>query len=131
MNTLIDTNIAISFRDRDRRIMERLASLERQAGLSILSRAELEGGVYREPSLAPFRRRLVDAMLGEFTLVELSPEIVTAYGNIVRACGFSRRRVIDRLIAATAIVHDLTLVTMNEADFRDVPGLRLEVWGAQ
>ena len=39
-------------------------------------------------------------------------------------------RILDRLIAATAIVHDLTLVTINGADFRDIPGLKLEAWPA-
>jgi predicted nucleic acid-binding protein len=53
---------------------------------------------------------------------------VEQYGDIVRANGFSRTRVFDRLIAATALVHDLTLVTINGADFRDNPGLNLEVW---
>ncbi len=34
----------------------------------------------------------------------------------------------DLMIAATAIVHDLTLVTHNLADYRFVPGLRLDDW---
>jgi len=32
------------------------------------------------------------------------------------------------MIAAVALVHDLTLVTHNTADFRPIPGLRLEDW---
>ena len=34
----------------------------------------------------------------------------------------------DLLIAATALAHDLTLVTNNAAEFRRVPGLRVEDW---
>ena len=34
----------------------------------------------------------------------------------------------DLLIAAVALRHDLTLVTHNTADFKNVPGLRLDDW---
>jgi tRNA(fMet)-specific endonuclease VapC len=32
------------------------------------------------------------------------------------------------LIATVALVHNLTLVTHNTADFQNIPGLRLEDW---
>jgi len=35
---------------------------------------------------------------------------------------------LDLMIASTALVHDLTLVTHNTQDFKNVPGLRLEDW---
>jgi tRNA(fMet)-specific endonuclease VapC len=35
---------------------------------------------------------------------------------------------VDLLIASVALVYDLTLVTHNTADFRSIPGLRLEDW---
>jgi len=35
---------------------------------------------------------------------------------------------LDRLIAAHALALDLTLITANEGDFADVPGLRIENW---
>ena len=93
-----------------------------------MSQAELEGGVYRDPRLALFRRQRVDTLLTTIKVVELQQPIVAEYGQIIRRCGFSRRRILDRLIAATAIVHDLTLITINGDDFRDIPGLRLEIW---
>jgi len=39
-----------------------------------------------------------------------------------------RRGRLDRLIAAQALSRDLTVVTNNERDFADVPGLRIENW---
>lgn len=39
-----------------------------------------------------------------------------------------RRGSFDRLIAAHALALDVPLVTNNEADFADVPGLRVENW---
>ena len=42
--------------------------------------------------------------------------------------GFSRRKTIDHMIAATALANGLSLITLNAQDFRDVPGLLLEIW---
>ena len=41
-----------------------------------------------------------------------------------------RRHSFDRLIAAHALAHDLVLVSNNEKDFADVPGLKVENWTA-
>ena len=35
---------------------------------------------------------------------------------------------IDLMIASTALVHDLTLVTHNTSHFARIPGLRLADW---
>jgi tRNA(fMet)-specific endonuclease VapC len=42
--------------------------------------------------------------------------------------GYSRRKVLDRMIAAQALVDEATLVTRNGDDFRDIPGLTLLEW---
>ena len=34
----------------------------------------------------------------------------------------------DLMIGSVALVHDLTLVTNNTADFQNIPGLRLDDW---
>ena len=39
-----------------------------------------------------------------------------------------RRGKLDRFIAAHALALDLTLVTNNECDFADIPGLSVENW---
>ena len=51
-----------------------------------------------------------------------------AYGTIVASAGYSRRKLLDRMIAAQALVHRTTLVTFNPNDFTDVPNLSLLAW---
>ena len=49
------------------------------------------------------------------------------YRRILEQLGFSRDpRIIDRMIAAQAIVAGATLATLNPRDFRNIPGLTIE-----
>jgi len=125
---LVDTNIAIELRDGSSAISERIATLISRPALSLLTLVELEGGVYSRPELMRTRRIALDALLRRFDIAPFDARVVAAYGRIIATCGFSRRRILDRLIAATAIVNDLTLITSNGEDFRDIPGLKLEIW---
>lgn len=61
-----------------------------------------------------------------FTLFPVQP-FDQAAARAYRAIPFRRHR-FDRLIAAHALALGLTLVTNNEADFADVPGLKTENW---
>lgn len=127
MSHLIDTGVAIHLRD-GTALLDRLAELPERPALSAISRVELENGVYRDPEWSHLRRATLDAMLGRLATLDFDEAAIAAYRSIVAACGYSRRKVLDRMIAATALVHGLTLVTTNGDDFADVPGLRLEIW---
>ncbi|CAN5440658.1 type II toxin-antitoxin system VapC family toxin [soil metagenome] len=128
MPYLIDTNIAIHLRDGDREIARRIVALGDAPAISIVTLVELEGGIHARPALAEARRARVEAMLTETRVVPFDASVVASYGEIVRARGYSRSRLIDRLIAATAIVHDFVLITINGDDFRSIPDLKLEIW---
>lgn len=128
MAFLIDTNIAIDLRDGNEAVIERMAALSDVPMLSAISRVELEGGVYRDPLWAGVRRTLLDELLARLPVLSFRNEEALVYGAIVAALGYSRRQINDRMIAATALVHDLTLITGNAEDFRSVPGLKLDIW---
>jgi len=125
---LIDTAIAAFMRDRQPDVLDAIARLEAPPFLSVISRVELESGVYAKAELAGKRRRAVDALLASLTILPFDDETAAAYGRIVATAGFSRRKIVDRMIAATALVHGLTLITINGKDFSDIPGLSLIVW---
>ena len=128
MAVLIDTNIAIHLRDGDPQVAARIAGLAEPPFISIVTLVELEGGVHLKSVLAAKRRAALDILLGGVVVLPFEDADARAYALIVSTLGYSRPLILDRMIAATALVHDLLLITMNGADFRDVPGLKLEVW---
>jgi tRNA(fMet)-specific endonuclease VapC len=125
---LLDTHVAIHLRDGDEIVTRKVLVLEGPLLLSIVSRVELEGGVYRDPAQAGIRRPRLDAILATLPVVAFDDSAADAYRAIVEAAGYSRRKLLDRMIAAQAIVHRATLVTLNPDDFGDVPGLKLLAW---
>ena len=130
MPFLIDTDVAIYLRDVHAEVTARVAALEVRPSISMMTWVELEGGITRDPVNAVRRRQLTGILLNALTILPLDAPVIAAYGQIVAKLGYSRRQVFDRLIAATAIVNDLTLITMNADDFRTIPGLTLEAWPA-
>jgi predicted nucleic acid-binding protein len=128
MAFLLDTDVAIHLRDGDAAITAKVSALDDAVLMSIVTRVELEGGVYREPAHAQVRRARLDAILAAIPAVAFDDAAADAYGEIVASAGYSRRKLLDRMIAAQALVHRSTLVTINAGDYADVPGLSLLAW---
>jgi tRNA(fMet)-specific endonuclease VapC len=128
MAFLLDTNVAIHLRDGDPRITQQVAALDGAIVLSIVTRVELEGGVYRSPSDAPIRRARLDTLLTAIPVLAFDEAAATMYGEIVARSGYSPRKLLDRMIAAQALVHRATLVTMNPGDFADIASLDVLAW---
>jgi tRNA(fMet)-specific endonuclease VapC len=125
---LLDTSVAIPLRDGDPIVLQRATALVIAPYLSILSVAELEGGIYAKPELSAKRQAALNAMLLNVDILPFDQKEVQAYRSILAASGYARARILDRLIAATAIANGLALATRNPKDFADIPGLRVEIW---
>jgi len=125
---LLDTNVAIDLRDGVEVVLAKVEALGGAIFLSIVSRVELEGGVVRDPAQAALRGSRLNALLAGLAVLPFDDACADAYRDIIEAAGYSRRKLLDRMIAAQALVHRAILVTRNGDDFRDVPGLALLEW---
>ena len=128
MSFLIDTEIAILLRDREPVTVARIGATTGDAFISVVTQVDLEGGVYVKPQFTAARRASLDVLMETLIVLPFEGAALLAYRGIVAARGFVRQRLLDRMIAATALVYGLPLITSNGDDFRDVPGLELEVW---
>jgi predicted nucleic acid-binding protein len=128
MAVLLDADVLIHLRDGDPEIADKVAALNDSVLMSIVSRVELEGGVWRDPGLAPFKRARLDVILAAIPALAFDAEAADAYSAIVASAGYSRRKLLDRMIAAQALVHRAALATRNAPDYADIPGLDLLRW---
>jgi predicted nucleic acid-binding protein len=126
--TLIDTNIAILLIEGDDVALERVDTLPEVPLLSVVSTVELEAGLYEYGQEDADLRRRLDLLLETVEELPFTSHEVAAYGTIVARLGYSRRMIIDRMIAATALTQAATLLTANPRDFRNIPGLTIEDW---
>lgn len=128
MACIIDTNVAIHLRDGDAGVAKRLEELGDGVLMSIVTRVELEGGVYRVPEYAAIRRARLDVIIAAIPALAFDDLAAGFYAAILAEAGYSRRKILDRMIAAQALAHRATLITMNAEDFSDIPGLDYLDW---
>jgi len=126
--SLIDTNIAILLIEGDEATLRRVDALPEAPLLSVVSSVELEAGLYESGKEDVDLRRRLNLLLDRVDELPFTSREVGAYGTIVAALGYSRRMIIDRMIAATALTQNVTLLTANPRDFRGIPGLTIEDW---
>ena len=78
----------------------------------------------------PNRLQSLTDLLDDLTTLDVTETVGRRFGE-VRATLLDAGKPapnLDLFIAATALAHDLTLVTHNVQDFRNVPGLRIDDW---
>jgi len=129
MSFLLDTDICSAHMRRPSSLAHRFMQHGGRLFLSTVSLAELYSGAFGVPN----PQRLLDGiseLLADVQVLDFESSCAHQFGKVR---GALRQQGIvvptaDLMIAATALVHDLTLVTHNTTDFRHIPGLRLDDW---
>ena len=119
---LIDADSAIyAMSGRHEAMLRRFAECEPgDVGISVISFAEIALGSHNGKPPPPM---VLEAFVANIPLVAFDEKAAREYARIP----FKRAR-FDRLLAAHALSLGAVVVTNNELDFADVPGLVVENW---
>ena len=122
MKYLLDSNIIVYLTMNLNENVVRRASECEEGDLvtSAVAFAEVAYGSMNEQPPAMDQLR---AFVEEIPVLDFDYKAALAYASLP-----FRRGSFDRLIAAHALSHGLTVVTHNEKHFADVPGLMVENW---
>jgi tRNA(fMet)-specific endonuclease VapC len=131
MSFLLDTDTCSAYLKGHRAVGNRFLQYTGGLHVSTITMGELYTWAMRAAA-PPQRLQSVQDLLNDLTLLDVTHDVARQFGEL-RAARFDRGLPppeMDLLIAATALVHNLTLVTHNTKDYADVPGLRLIDWVA-
>jgi tRNA(fMet)-specific endonuclease VapC len=127
LSHLLDTNVCIDFLlGRSAPLAQRMAASLGALAVSAVTAAELRVGSRMSADPDGDMRR-IDTFLSLMQVVAFDDAASHIYANVVRQVGV-RRRGFDRLIGTQALALGLILVTRNDRDFADIPGLKVEDW---
>jgi tRNA(fMet)-specific endonuclease VapC len=126
---LLDTNICSAHMRRPGGLAHRFFRHAGGIAISTIVLAELFSGAYKHSNPSRLLALITD-LLQEVAVLDFDTACAEQFGR--EQGGLLQKGIVvpetDLMIASVALVHDLTLVTNNTADFRNIPGLRLEDW---
>jgi tRNA(fMet)-specific endonuclease VapC len=128
MSFLLDTDICSAVL-KSTRLTHRYLQHLGQLHISAITLAELHTWALRRK--APRRRREgIRDLLRDVAVLDVTSGVSLRFGELQAALLDSGQPApeMDLLIAATALDHNLTLVTRNAKDYANIPGLRCDDW---
>ena len=126
---MLDTNICIYLmKHQPPEVRKRFAAcFVGDVVISAVPLAELEFGIAcSSPASQAANRTALDGLLEDIPVAPFEAKAARAYGPIGAAYKDRNRDAMDELIASHAIALEVPLVTNNEADFVNYPGLRVD-----
>jgi tRNA(fMet)-specific endonuclease VapC len=129
MNFLVDIDICSAHLRNRGGVGSRFTQYAGRLYISAVSLAELYAWASRDKS-PPRHMDGLMSMLSDMTILDVDHKVARQFGQL-RGSMLDRGLVVpgmDLLIAATALAHDLAMVTHNTRHFAIIPGLRVEDW---
>lgn len=129
MSHLLDTNICAAHFRRPGGLAHRFIQYGGGLYVPTVVLGELYAGAYHVANSAPLLQSIA-ALLNDVQVLDFDHACAEHFGKVRGSLlqqGISVPTA-DLMIAAVALVHNLTLVTNNIADFQNIPGLRLDDW---
>jgi len=119
---LCDTNILIEFYKNTPSTVQELRQIgQGQLAISAITQAELYYGALNKTQLQKIKKHL-----SLLRCIPLDTPISNMFLQLMGTYSLSHKLSLpDALIAATALVHNIELYTLNEKDFRFISGLKL------
>jgi tRNA(fMet)-specific endonuclease VapC len=130
MRYMLDTNLCIYIIKRHPpQVLRRLEALmQGSAVMSVVTYAELRAGLEIQNANRAQDERVLELLISSIPVLPFVQADAESFGVLRAAVRDRRRDTMDQLIAAHAVSVGVTLVTNNEADFKDYPGLVVENW---
>jgi len=126
---LLDTNICAAHFRRPGGLAHRFMQYSGGLFVPTVVLGELYAGAYHGSQPAPLLQKIAD-LLDDVAVLDFDHACAERFGK--ERGGLLQQGIsvptADLMIAAVALVHNLTLVTHNTADFQKIPGLRLDDW---
>ena len=129
MTHLLDTDICSAHMRRPSGLAHRFIQYSGGIAISSVALAELYSGAYKLAQPARILTGIAD-LLQDVAVLDFDSAGAEQFGKVrgqLLQKGIQRPTA-DLLIASVALVHNLTLVTHNTADYQHIPGLRLDDW---
>jgi predicted nucleic acid-binding protein len=130
MSFLLDTDTCSFHVKRPSGLIHRFIQHSGGLFISTITLAELYAWAYRRLNPATLLQSITNDLLKDAIVLDFDAVCAEQFG-IIR--GTLLRQGIsvgvpDLMIAATALVYNLTLVTHNTTDYQNIPNLRLDDW---
>jgi tRNA(fMet)-specific endonuclease VapC len=130
MSFLLDTDTCSFHLKRPSGLSHRFVQYSGRLHLPTIALAELYAWAYRRANPNSLLRAIGHDLLRDVTVLDFDSACAEQFGKT--RGGLLQQGIHvstpDLMIASIALVHNLTLVTHNTADFQNIAGLRLDDW---